>query len=63
MNHNEFVEYLKSQITGSQSEYAKNLGVSAQYLGDVISKKRMPGKKILDAVGFEKTTDYHKKQS
>jgi len=61
MNLDEFIQYLKRQMVGSQAEYAKKLGVSAQYLGDVLSKKRDPGKKILDAVGFEKTIDYHKK--
>jgi hypothetical protein len=44
--------------TGSQKEVAGNLGVSAQYLGDVLSGKREPGKKILDGLKFRKVVYY-----
>ena len=60
MNKNQFINYLKEQIdrAGSQKEYAEKIGVSPQYLCDVINNRREPGKKILDAVEFIRTVEY-----
>lgn len=44
--------------SGSRKEAAKKLGVSAQYLGDVLNNKREPGKKILDALKLRKVISY-----
>jgi transcriptional regulator with XRE-family HTH domain len=41
-----------------QTELAIDLGISAQYLGDVLSGKRDPGKAILDALRLEKVISY-----
>jgi len=55
----EFVEHLRRDI-GDQpkAEYARRLGVSAVYLGDVLAGRRLPGKKLLDAVGYKKIIEY-----
>ena len=42
----------------SQREWALQLGLSPQYLNDVLHGHRGPGKKLLDAVGFQCTKDY-----
>lgn len=49
-----------TRIEGSQTKLAKNLGVSPQYLHDVLSFRREPGKKILGAMGFERVVLYRK---
>lgn len=56
----QLVAYLKEQAVkaGSQKALAKELGVSQQYLGDVISEKREPGKKVLDALKLRKVIRY-----
>lgn len=46
----------------TQVELATDLGVSAQYLGDVLAGRRDPGKAILNAMGLEKIVDYRQKQ-
>ena len=45
---------------GSQKALAAQLGVSESYLSDVLSKRRMPGKRILSALGFESVQAYKK---
>lgn len=56
----QLIACLKEQAVkaGSQKALAKELGVSQQYLGDVISEKREPGKKILDALKLRKVVRY-----
>ena len=46
------------EIEGSKVKAAKQLGVSAQYLNDVLSHKREPGPKILKAMGWKSKTIY-----
>lgn len=43
---------------GSQKDYAQKVGVSEQYLSDVINGKRRPGKKLLRGMGWERITLY-----
>lgn len=61
----ELVSLLEAEVkqSGSQKEAAKKLGVSAQYLGDVLSGKREPGKKILDALKLRKVIKYEEDHS
>ena len=47
----------------SQVEVARELGVSPQYLHDVLKDRRQPGKKILAAMGFERLTVYVKRRA
>jgi transcriptional regulator with XRE-family HTH domain len=44
----------------SQRAVAQELGVSPQYLCDVLAERREPGKSILDALGLEKKVSYRK---
>lgn len=43
---------------GSQQDAAKELGVSEQYLSDVLRRRREPGAAILSAMGFQRVTTY-----
>lgn len=43
---------------GSASAAAKALGISAQYLSDVLHRRRAPGVKIVNALGYELVTGY-----
>jgi hypothetical protein len=44
----------------SQRAVALELGISAQYLCDVLMDRRQPGKKILAALGIERQITYRK---
>ncbi len=52
----ELVELVKRQ--GSQKQAAKFLGISEQYLADVLRGRRAPGKKVLEALGLQKVVVY-----
>ncbi len=39
---------------GSQKALAEQIGVTPQYLSDVLRGRRDPGKAILDAFGYER---------
>lgn len=43
---------------GGQSNFAKAHGISTAYVNDILQGRRDPGKKILDAIGFEKQVFY-----
>ena len=43
---------------GGQSSFAKAHGISTAYVNDILQGRRDPGKKILDAIGFEKRVIY-----
>ena len=62
MNKIELRRYLAEQAESyrSQRQLALHLGLSPQYLNDVILGFRPPGKKLLDAIGFRcvVTEDY-----
>jgi DNA-binding transcriptional regulator YdaS (Cro superfamily) len=45
---------------GSQTEAAKSLGISPQYLSDVLLGRRAPGKKILAALGLQRRMVYER---
>ncbi len=54
-----FRDYLRSRINGmTQAAFAKQLGISPQYLGDVLNGRREPGGTILHAIGFERVVRY-----
>lgn len=50
----QFLEHLKRKIktAGTQREMAAQLGVSQQYLSDVLKGRREPGPKLAEAMGF-----------
>lgn len=43
---------------GSQDKAARDLGVSSQYLCDVMKGRREPGKKLLDGLGYRRVVLY-----
>jgi hypothetical protein len=46
----------------SQVEVAKKIGVSPQFLSDVLNEKRGPGDRILEFLGIEKVVTYRKRK-
>lgn len=43
---------------GTQKAFAKSIGISNQYLNDIIHKRREPGVKVCKALGFTRNTLY-----
>jgi hypothetical protein len=55
---------LKSRQGGrNSSQYAKDLGVSRQFMSDVMSGTRGPSKEMLDSIGMERILLYRVKRS
>lgn len=48
------------QIEGSQKGFAQKIGVSEQYLSDILKGRREPGPKILKWFGLERTVYYRR---
>lgn len=46
------------ETEGSQMAVARNLGVSPQYLSDVLRRQREPGEKILEPLGLKRQVFY-----
>lgn len=55
LNHDQLIALLKSRIrtAGTQKTFAKQIGISPQYLSDVLAGRRMPNRQILKALGYE----------
>lgn len=49
-------------MEGTQKAWAEKHGLSPQYVSDVIAERRLPGKTILKAAGFEKAELYFAKE-
>ena len=60
---NPIIELRKLTETATQTEVARMLGVSSQYLSDVLNSRRTPGKKILAALGLERVVGYQRKRA
>lgn len=45
----------------SQQTFARQHGISAQYINDVLNGRRKIGEKILDALGLERVVIYREK--
>lgn len=60
VNTQKVIEKLEQMIEthGSQIAVAEALVISESYLSRVLSGRTEPGKKILDAIGFEKVVLY-----
>lgn len=43
---------------GTLTEVARELGVSVQYLHDVVKGRRKPGRKLLKAMNLRKNVEY-----
>jgi DNA-binding phage protein len=44
------------KLAGSMSAYARQIGVTRQYIHAVLSGKQQPGPAILDALGYDAVT-------
>lgn len=53
---------LKQRTAGNNAAWAKQNGVSASYVSDVLAGRREPGKLILDALGLERVVTYRRKK-
>jgi len=62
MTRDELVKLLQQEVQrkGTQAALAKELGITAAYLGDVLNGKRMPGPTLLNALGFRRVITYEK---
>jgi hypothetical protein len=46
---------------GSQLAWSRQTGVSTPYISDVLSGRREPGQKLLDALDMDKVVDYRRR--
>jgi hypothetical protein len=62
MTRDDVIAKLKKMTStrGSKSGLAVDLGISPQFLGDVLAGRREPGTKLLSAMGLEKVIFYSK---
>lgn len=59
MTRNELIAMLlEMKGDGKQIDLAAKLGVTPQYLGDVLAGKREPGEKILKTLRLERVVSY-----
>jgi hypothetical protein len=60
MNTDEFVDFLHQQIkaAGTQTAFARQVGITGQNLSDILSRRRKPGKKLLKGLGFQCVVSY-----
>jgi transcriptional regulator with XRE-family HTH domain len=52
----------ESLNSSSQSAMARKIGISPQFLSDVLNEKRGPGDRILDYLGIEKVVTYRRRK-
>jgi transcriptional regulator with XRE-family HTH domain len=62
MDENGFIKRLKTEVAkhGNQKKTAAALGISQQFLTDVLKGRRQPGEKLLAALGLEKRIEFVK---
>lgn len=53
LNIDQVAKLLRRQVRGNQAAWAKRHGISAAYVSDVLSGRRLPGDKITKAMGLE----------
>ena len=51
------------EMRDSQKAIAAELGVSAQYVTDVLAARRSPGKTMLKAMGLRKVVSYEREDN
>ena len=58
------IDLLRRQCkeAGSQKAFADANGISAQYVTDVLHKRREPGEAVLSALGLRKVITYEVKE-
>jgi len=57
-----FLRELKSVVkeAGTQMDAARELGISEQYLGDLLKGRRGPGDKLLETMRLERIVTYRR---
>lgn len=62
LDHDQLISLLKQRVRkcGSQKTFALTHGISQQYLTDLLKRRRMPGQKILQVLGYEPVVMYKK---
>lgn len=62
MTENSVIDLIwkRCEAAGSQKAWAREAGVSAAYVGDVLRGRRAPGDSILVALGIERVVSYRK---
>ena len=62
MDHNGFLRVLNQAVekAGNQKRASIALGVSEQFLSDVLNSRRGPGEKLLSKLGLVLVTSYRK---
>lgn len=50
-------------LAGGQAAFARNFGLSPQYVNDLVQRRRHPGGKVAEALGFEKVVYYVRKET
>lgn len=53
-------KHIKSEYTGNKTAFAKDIGCSSGYIGNVLSKRKPPSDKILEVFGLKKVDGYIK---
>lgn len=53
LNIDQVAKLLRRHVRGNQAGWAKRHGISAAYVSDVLRGRRLPGKKITQAMGLE----------
>jgi len=63
LTYDELVTLLRRRIKecGSQKDFAAMAGISAQYVSDVLHRRREPGQAILDALELQRVVTYREK--
>jgi transcriptional regulator with XRE-family HTH domain len=64
LTYDELIALLRRRIKecGSQKDFAAVAGISAQYVSDVLHRRREPGEAILSALKLEKVVTYKEKE-
>jgi len=60
MTNDQVVALLRASFNGSQRAWAKRHNISTQYVSDVLSSRRPPGGKILQALGLKRVVSYER---
>lgn len=53
---------LALQVWKSQRQYAASIGVSEQYIADILKGRRSPGPAVLSALGLKKIVTYEREK-
>ena len=61
MTETQVIAKLRSRITGSQADAAREFGVSNSFLSEVLRGKRPPTGKLLDLLGLVRVVSYKRR--